>query len=404
MLFVCLALSRFIFPETKSVFGYDQVDNAWAVKNIIVNGELPLVGMQAKGNTGFFIGPYYYYYLVPFYLLTGMDPIASPIIAGFTAIISFIVTFYVVRSLFNVKMALIALFITVFSSYILILDRVQWPVNFIVPISFLVFLSIYKICSGSPKYILLLASSIGFSLHIHFTSVFYFIIVLLSLPLFPRTKETFKYILWSLPIFTFFIFPIVLNYYLSPQVKTTTSYLGNTFHGLHLRRVIQLAKDATIEFNGILGTPYSIYLSTVSIIAAALMLFKPKKTKGKYLLLYLSAIWVLVPWIAFSTYSGELTNYYFGLTRPIAILVFSYLVYRILELKKIALTILVALIGLYYLGFNFMYFLSQGPVSLSKQRKETLEKVNRGERIEFTQGNPQSYLYYYYVQLKEDSK
>ena len=403
-LFVSLIVGRFIFPETKSVFGFDQVDNAWAVKNIIINGDLPLTGMQAKGNTGFFIGPYYYYYLVPFYFLTGMDPIASPIIALVTAVISFFITFYAVRSLFNIKMALIALFITVFSSYILILDRVQWPVNFIVPVSFLVFLSLFKICSGKPKYLLLLAGSVGFSLHIHFTSIFYFLIILLSVPLFPRTKQTLKYLALSLPIFAVFIFPIALNYYLSQQVQTATSYLGSTFHGFHLRRVLQLTKDATIEFNGILGTPYSMYVSIVSILLSAFLLFRAKKMKKKFLLMYLAALWIAVPWIAFSTYSGELTNYYFALTRPIALIVFSYLIYRILESKRIIIIILVALVGIYYLVFNFMYFLSQGPVSLSKQRKETLEKVNRGERIEFTQGNPQSYLYYYYVQLKGEGK
>ena len=109
LIFVFFIFLRFYLLEEKSSFGWDQVDNAWAAKNIIVDKKLPLVGMQAKGSSGFFIGPYYYYLLVPVYFLTNLDPIASGIFAGITSVISFFIIYFITRSLFSNKIALLAL-------------------------------------------------------------------------------------------------------------------------------------------------------------------------------------------------------------------------------------------------------------------------------------------------------
>ena len=82
ILFVFHVFFRFYGFEEKHGFSWDQVDNAWAAKNILVEHKFPLVGMVAKQNSGFYIGPMYYYYVAFFYLLTNLDPIASVFIAG----------------------------------------------------------------------------------------------------------------------------------------------------------------------------------------------------------------------------------------------------------------------------------------------------------------------------------
>lgn len=400
LLFIALVVTRFYDLGGKSVFGYDQVDNAWAAKNIIVDHVLPTIGMQAKGNTGFFIGPYYYYLLVPFYYLLNLNPIASGFVAGFTAIFTFFVTYFVTKNIFNEKVAIAALFITVFSSYILELDRVQWPVNFMVPVSFLVFFSLYKVCCGSPRYLLLLAAALGFSLHIHFTSIFYILILIFLIPFLPRKKATLIYSFYSLLVFIFFVFPIIVNYINSPSAGNAAAYLGSSFHGFHLRRFIQIAGDGLIEFNSILNISNAIFVSIISILVFIFAL-KKKILARKGLFLFMSFIWIAIPWVIFSTYSGELTNYYFGLSRPIAIFVFAYLLFRIWSFNSIhvkgALT--VALILFAYV--NILHFLNTGPVGLTKHRKEVLKQIKAGQKIDFMQGNPQSYIYYYYTQIKK---
>ena len=399
LLLVALIVTRFSAMETKSLFAYDQVDNAWAVKNILIDGNLPEHGMQAKGNTGFYIGPYYYYFLVPFYFITGMDPIASPIAAGVTAVITFFIVYFVTRSIFDEKVALVAVFINVFSNYILTLDRVQWPVNFIVPISFLVLFSLYKILNGEFKYLLVLAGSIGFSLHIHFTSIFYGIYVLFSIPFVPWSRKIIKSILLSVPIFLIFTLPIFVSYLTSKQAGTAANYLGSSYHGFHLRRVAQLYKDAIIEFNAILGFKNS-HIASLVLLPIFLFLNIHKKYKRKNIVLvYLSVLWILIPWFAFSTYSGELTNYYFGITRTVAIISISYLVIKLINLKKIYINLLLLVLGVTYVYLNMQSFINQGPQSLAKTRESVKAKIGNGQKVEFVQGDPESYLYFYYKEL-----
>jgi hypothetical protein len=77
---------RFYQIDLKNPFGYDQVDNAWAAKNIIVNHWFPLVGMVAKGNSNIYIGPAYYYMIAVVYWIFNLNPIASAVFAGLTSI------------------------------------------------------------------------------------------------------------------------------------------------------------------------------------------------------------------------------------------------------------------------------------------------------------------------------
>lgn len=402
----CLLFLSFIFlrsyqPEVKSPFGYDQVDNAWTAKNIIVDHRLPLVGMQAKGNTGFYIGPYYYYFLVPFYLITSLDPIASNLVAVVTAIITFLVIYFVTRSIFNEKVALFALFINSFSSYILELDRVQWPASFITPISFLFFYCLHKLILGKYQYLIMLTVVFGFSLHIHFTSIFYIIFFLLSLTLIPKRRKLLKYILHSIPILALFTWPIIFNLIVTNNGSNVSLYIEENFHGFHLRRFIQIAGDGLIEFNSILKFPYAIFCSLAAITFYIVSIHKNRILHEKSLLV-LPIIWILVPWLSFSTYSGELTNYYFSVTRPIAILVFAYLICNFFFLRPPYTKIVVILILLIYAFDNVSHFLNTGPVGLKKHRKDVLEKIGKGEKIEFVQGDPQSFLNYYYAHQKYD--
>jgi hypothetical protein len=173
LLFMCHLFFRFYGLDQKSGFGWDQVDNAWAAKNILVDRSLPLVGMVAKQNSGFYIGPLYYYYVAFFYGLTRLDPIASVYISGFTSILGFFVLYYVSKWLFSDKVALIALFLHTFSVFIISSDRVQWPVNFLAPVSLLVFYFLYRVVIGKEKSIIWLFIFLGISWQLNFTAIFF---------------------------------------------------------------------------------------------------------------------------------------------------------------------------------------------------------------------------------------
>jgi 4-amino-4-deoxy-L-arabinose transferase-like glycosyltransferase len=187
--------------EKWAVFGWDQVDNAWAAMRILVAHKYPLLGMVAKGNSGMYIGPLYYYLVALFYYFTRYNPIASPILAGCTSIFSFFCIYIASKGMFGKKTALWSTFIYTFSSFIIRSERSQWPVNFVAPLSILIFYFLYQSVKKDTKYLLTTALCIGLAFQTHFTAIFYPIIVLCTLPLLPRNKKTIIHLTLALLIF-----------------------------------------------------------------------------------------------------------------------------------------------------------------------------------------------------------
>lgn len=401
--FVLLVILRFYDLDTRTPFGFDQVDNAWAAKDIIVNNEFPLLGFQAKVNSGIYIGPYYYYLIAIVYFLTGLDPIASGIIAGITSIFTFLTLFYILKKLFSVNVAIIAVFLNTVSVFAINFDRGQGPVNFIPAIALIIFFGLYRIITGNPKFILLLAFAFGFSLHIHVIAIYFPIIILFCLPFFPRTKETFKYISLSIPIILFFLFPMVIAFLQNAgHASDAISYSNTYFHGFHLKRVTQLTNDAFIQFE-----PYFNYSNIIKylkfiLIPLFLFLYLYKNiSREKLLFCYLILLWFTIPWLVLSTYSGEISDYYYSANRFIALLIIAYLISKTFQLKNMLAKVTIISLLIFYMAFNLQkFFLSTVIDNLKNKRDFVHQTIKEGREIGFQEGVSESYLYYYYMRKK----
>lgn len=402
IIFVLHLFLRFYDLEGRTVFGWDQVDNAWAAKDIIVDHKIPLVGMVAKQNTGFYIGPIYYYFVALFYWIFKMDPISSGVISGVTSILTIFILFYIIRKLLSTDIALVASFLHTISLHIVNYDRLQWPINLVAPISLIIFYSLYNIMQGKLKYMILLTSALGFSFHLNFTSIFFPLIIVLTLPFWPRTKESIKYALLSMLVFFVWLVPNIVSEVQkqASASRNMANYVSTYYHGFHFVRFLQLANDAFIEIGALLQFRILQILKFFIYPIFCLAYFREIRKEKKFIMCYLVGLWFLVPWIVFSTYKGEITDYYFSLTRPIAIMIVSYLVVQVFKINNIIPKIALLLFFVYYAFINISNFFTPKYRPLSYYRKEVLEKIKRGEKIEFEQGSPQSYIYYYYTSIK----
>jgi 4-amino-4-deoxy-L-arabinose transferase-like glycosyltransferase len=387
----------------KNPFGYDQVDNAWAAKNIIVNHWYPLVGMVAKADSGIYIGPVYYYFVAFFYWIFNLNPMAIWAIAVVTDVVTFWVLYYIIKKLFNPTVAIIALIINTFSLGIIIFDGIQWPVQFLPIVSLIIFYLLYKVILGDVKKLIPLALFIGLAFNLHFTAIFFPIIVILTLPFFPRTKQTLKYILLALPFFVVWLVPnFIYAFFVNRTYNTNeTSYLSTYSHGFHLRRMLQLVGDALIQFDSYLALeklkPLKVLLLPLFFI---LYLFKPITTEKKKFL-YLVFLWFMVPWVIFTIYSGEISDYYFVANRFIVLFILAYFIYLIWNFKHLLAKIAVVVFLIAYFVWGLMIFLPyKDEGSLQKQEQEVQQVVSQGGRIEFQIGVSKSYLYYYYMRQK----
>jgi 4-amino-4-deoxy-L-arabinose transferase-like glycosyltransferase len=401
IILVATIFFRFYQLENRMQFNYDQVENAWMMKNMRINGQFPLLGMQAKGNSGFYIGPLYYYLLYPFYLLTNLDPIGAGYFAGVVSVVTIVVILFTARSLFGTSTSLITGCIYTLSCYVVHFDRIAWPVVLIPLVSILTYYFLIRVLEGRTDFIIPLGLVVGFSFHVHFTAIFFPIIILCSLPFVAISRKTLLYGGIALLCFVVFQIPsIVANIQTGgAQSNNFALYMQTYFHGVHLRRIIQLIPDGFLEFSSVLGTNQNIldYLRYLYLPIFSFFLLTSGRLYGRRIV-YVSFLFFLVPLFVFSTYKGELTNYYYSPERPIAVLIVGYILATLIHQRRYIAKIAV-IIGLVWYGFINLQLFSQGESSaLSTFRARAIGVVNGKQYYPFRQGDQVSYLsdYYHY--------
>lgn len=401
VIFILELFLRFYQIDQRSPFGYDQVDNAWAAKNIIVDHSFPLVGFVAKGNSGIYIGPLYYYLIAIVYLIFDLNPISSGIFAGITSIFTFWSIFYVVKKLFSWKIAIIAVFINTIAFNAIMFDVIQTPVNFIPGISILIFYFLYKVITEDTKYLIPLSVIIGLSFHVHFTSIFYPIIVLSASIFFMWNRKTLWHILISIPLCLIWFVPnIIAQINGNSQGSHLVSYISTYYHGFHLRRMIQLIGDAIIQFDSYLFFDRIKPLKIIILPLFFLVYFWKSISKDKLKFSYLVILWFLVPWVVFTVYSGEISDYYFRMSAPIALMIISYLIFRLFSSINLILKIIMVFIFSYYVFSNMNQLLNYKGTGFRQSEKYILELIKKGEEMGYKQGSSESYIYYYYMRKK----
>lgn len=402
LIFLIFFFTRFYQLEERSEFRWDQVDNAWAAKDILIDGKLPLVGMVAKQNTGFYIGPLYYYFITPFYWFFNLDPIAAAVIGRVTSIITFVILYIVTKKIFGKATALLSIFLYSLSFVMINADAYQWPINFVPIVSLIIFYFLYKVISGNEKDIVPLAIFTGLSFHLNFTAVFFPIIIALSLPFFPRTKTTVRYVLIGLLLFFILLVPNIV-YELQNKGTSTShmfSYIDSYYHGFHLRRFFQLTSLAFIEYKAFFSVFNAEWVGFLVLPLFSISLWFSKISK-KYLLLFLNILWLVVPWGVFSLYTGEITNYYFSLSVLVVLVSVAFIIATLLQSKNLIFRIGAVLLVILFAYINLTKFLSFQIQGIDYHKEQVRKKINEGKKINFTQGDPQSFIYYIYKERIE---
>lgn len=300
----------------RSDFGHDADLYSWIVKDIVVNGHPRLVGQETSAP-GIFIGPLFYYLLVPFYLILKMDPAAAfiPItIIGILAVISY---YYVFSKLFNYKAGLIASFF-----YAVLLSSAVWFDRRLAPSTptnlwaIWYFYTIVMMARGNFVVLPILGILIGLIWHIHIalipalSAIPAAILVSKKFPNILQVKKfVFAFIITSLPLIVFELrhgfqqsISLIHNFF-TPREGATGWY--------KFQIVIEMVSK---NINNLFFAPHSInpllYLVTPAVIlVSALWLIKKGLIGLKELIpLY---VWIGSVIIFFSISSSPISEYYF---------------------------------------------------------------------------------------------
>lgn len=324
-------------------FEWDQADDATKVFSIINQKKPLLIGPRVSNDNGFFVGPYHYYFLLPFYLVTKGDPVAGSYAVVFVNILTAIVSFFLIRKISNQKIALTSsLLISIIAC------EICWSAMYAPLIAIIAFYICYQAINKKFSFPLACLFA-GFICNIHLVPVSLVPIIIFSFFLSknkPRLKEIFLGVL-------FFIIPFILlivfdlrHDFLNLN-KLLFMIFGNKDNGVFVGEYIWLRSFwRSLSIFGIL--PIIIErLVVLLILIVSPFLFKGLKNKIFIL------VWILFPLLVLSQYKGAISEYYYGMVT--ALIPFFLMLLLFTKIKnQILLSVVIFIIFFFCIRANFL--------------------------------------------------
>lgn len=303
------AMERFEFAHDGDLY-------SWIVRDIVVNKHLRLIG-QETSTQGIFIGPAFYYLLIPFFLLTGMDPVGVlvlPLLVGTLGVISF---YWVFKNLFDVSSGLLAAFLQAVLLSRVSLDR--WVVPTITTSLWEIWFlyTVLMLGRGNLKVFPLLGLLAGLIWHINFSLAPILITVPIALILSKKlpsvgdlVKASIAFIIPSVPLFLF-----ELRYDFS-QTRNLFFSLGNNQGGeIGISKFIQVIDQISGNVVSLFFYPSrELFLppKLIFLFVIFLGIFWAKRSVFKKQTLLILSVWTLSVIFFFTLSSKLISEYYFS--------------------------------------------------------------------------------------------
>src|SRR5687767_6783308 len=101
-LFIIILLAGLFLRTYKApellMYGHDHDLSGWVVRDIVEDKHFRLIG-QETSSRGVFIGPAFYYALIPFYLLFNMDPIGGVLLSTLIGVATLVSIYFVMQKI-----------------------------------------------------------------------------------------------------------------------------------------------------------------------------------------------------------------------------------------------------------------------------------------------------------------
>jgi 4-amino-4-deoxy-L-arabinose transferase-like glycosyltransferase len=182
-LFLALLLALFIrVYRTEALLGfyYDQGRDAMVIWRLWQDHKLFMIG-PVTGLAGIFLGPFYYYLIAPFYLISGGSPILPAVFLAVLSTVAIYFLYFLGKEFQDRTTGLIAAVIAGFSYYIVLASRWLSNPTPILLTSVLLLLSMWRIINGeSKKWWIAIALLIGISLHFEAASAVFYLPMILA--------------------------------------------------------------------------------------------------------------------------------------------------------------------------------------------------------------------------------
>src|SRR3989344_9245901 len=171
LLLVIGVFLRFYRLEGFVTFLGDQGRDAIILKRMITFEHFPAI--WAPSSVGqVFLGPFYYYFIAPWLLLSGFHPIGPAIGVAFFSSIFLVIAYVAITELFNKKVALVSVFLLAFSEVLINFSRFSWNPNLLPLASFLLFYVLVKgLKDHDVKKFVISGALFSISIQLHYVSL-----------------------------------------------------------------------------------------------------------------------------------------------------------------------------------------------------------------------------------------
>ena len=323
LILIFFSFLRFYRLPQRTIFNWDQERDAFEVQKIL-SGDPSLIGPRVLGPQGFFLGPYFYYLLAPFYFLTSGHPQAIVYFLIVLNLVFFLTAYLIVKRIWGEKTALIFLFLWTIN--LAAIETVAWNPALIPLMLVLIWFTL------SQKSYFWLGLSLSLAINFHFQAIFLVPFILLFLfwqkELSGKNlgKATLGFFLPFTPLILFDLRHNFLNFKLLGQFIKGRGEGGNF---LAWRPV--LANFLT----GFWGEEKIWLPLTLALVLLTLWLVK--KQKNYFSKNFLKSLLFLYPVVllGFGIYGQRPSEYYFNFLLPFFILVLALFISSFGKLKRL---------------------------------------------------------------------
>lgn len=388
ILILASILRLYRLPDYTLFLG-DQGRDVLTVKRMIVEHKWTLLGPNASVG-GFFTGPIYYYFILPFLWAFNLDPVGPVYLSAFFGVLTVLLTFVFCRIFFNDRTGLIAAFFVAISPKMIEISRYSWNPNPMPFFSLLTIILFYlSVLRRNLFFTLLSGISLGILFQLHYIDlVFVPIIYLAVVFIYPLKKAIIQWAILTLGFIVgdsmFLIFEIRHGF---PNLKSVFEFI--TRRG---QTVAPRSTNFIWLFQDILKRLYEmtlfvkdqkiyifIYSSFIAFIYWLIKTLKDKTEKSKAVILL---SWLVIGVFGIGSYQGELHEHYFGYLYPLPFILLGICGSYLLKKKITTLLFVIGFIFLTYVSIKNLY-LWQEPHYMIDQVKEIDRRI-----LEFAENKP----------------
>ncbi|MFC1646907.1 ArnT family glycosyltransferase [Patescibacteria group bacterium] len=399
-LFALLAIASYLrlhkISEYLTFLG-DEGRDVLVVKKMIVDHKFTLLGPTASVG-GFFLGPLYYYLMLPFLWIWQLDPTGPAVMVALFGIGTVYLIYKTAKEVFSPIVGIAASSLYALSPLVISYSRSSWNPNLVPFFSLLLFYLLWKIMINPGKHDLFwVGILLGTGIQLHYLFLFLYLIVFIwililkfvtKLKIIDYLKLFIGFIIGNSMFILFEVrhgFPnsySIINFLLKGeetgfQKTIFFSNLQNVIGRLYGRLLIRMPDGAMLA--GMPSNQRDLWNNGVflfGLVISAFLLWQ-LYSKRKYLTflkipktginkiqvnnavgLSLLCIWLIVPLVLFGFYNRSIYDYYFGLMYFVPFMLIGLLldfIYRKRHIKYLSIVILLLLLYYNWQGRPFIY-------------------------------------------------